>query len=178
MPGSGKSLVAEVGASLGFRVFAMGDVVRALAQERRVEPTPEKLGELMLKIRKEKGPAIVAVKTVERIRRESSAKVCVEGLRSIPEADLFRSEFSGFSIIAVHSSPRTRFVRLTARARRDDTKSHEIFSERDRREINVGLGGVLALADFVIVNEGSMEELKSSASRAFRMAEINVQTRR
>ncbi len=178
MPGSGKSLVAEVGASLGFRVFAMGDVVRELAQERGLEPTPERLGELMLKIRKERGPAIVAVRTIEKIRRESPSRVCVEGLRSIHEADLFCSEFSDFSIIAVHSSPRTRFARLRARARRDDTKSREVFSERDRREINVGLGGVLALADFAIVNEGSIEELKSSASRAFRMAEINVQTRR
>ena len=178
MPGSGKSLVAGVGASLGFRVFAMGDVVRDLAQERGVEPTPERLGELMLKIRKEKGPRIVAIETVERIRGENASKVCIEGLRSMQEVDLFRSEFSGFSIIAIHSSPRTRFARLTTRARHDDTESHEIFSERDRREISVGLGGVLALADFAIINEGSIEELKSSAAHAFHLAEVDVQTHR
>lgn len=178
MPGSGKSLVAGIAASLGYRIFAMGDVVRELAQERGIEPTPEKLGELMLKIRAEKGPVIVAVKTVEKIRRETSLRVCVEGLRSMHEVDLFRSEFTDFSVIAVHSSPRTRFARLTARARRDDTKSQTVFAERDRREISVGLGGVLALADFAIINEGSLEELKSNASRAFRMAEIDVQTHR
>ncbi len=156
----------------------MGDVVRDIAREKGVEPSPERLGGLMLKIRKEQGPAVVAVETIARIRRESPPRVCVEGLRSIEEVDLFRSEFSDFFVIAIHSSPRTRFARLISRARRDDTKSSEVFSERDRREIIVGLGGVIALADFAIINEGSIEELKSHASNAFRMAEINVQTHR
>ncbi len=155
----------------------MGDIVRELAQERGIEPTPEKLGDLMLTIRKEKGPAIVAVKTIEKIRHDGSSRICVEGLRSLQEVDMLRSEFYDFFIIAVHSSPRTRFTRLTARERRDDPKTHEIFTERDRREIGVGLGDVLALADFAIVNEGSVEELKSIALRVLQMVEISVQTR-
>jgi dephospho-CoA kinase len=176
MPGSGKSTVASIAAAMGFRVFSMGDIVRQLAQERGVEPTPEKLGELMLTIRKEKGPAIVAAKTIEKILQDGSSRICVEGLRSLQEVDMLRSEFYDFFIIAVHSSPRTRFSRLTARERRDDPKTHEIFNERDRREIGVGLGDVLALADFAIVNEGFLEELKTIASRVLQMVEVSVQT--
>lgn len=178
MPGSGKTLVASLASSLGFRVFSMGDIVRELAKERRIEPTPEKLGELMLTIRKERGPAIVALKTIDKMQQEQPSRVCVEGLRSMHEVELFRVEFSDFFIVAVHSSPRTRFMRLTNRERRDDPQSHEIFDERDRREIAVGLGGVLALADFSLVNEGSIEEVKSAALRVLQMAEIRVQTRR
>ncbi len=156
----------------------MGDVVREIALKRGIEPTPEKLGELMLTMRKENGPTIIAVKTTEKIRSENPSRICVEGLRSLSEVDLLRSEFPDFAVVAVLSSPRIRFTRLTARERRDDPKTHEIFAERDRREIGVGLGGVLALADFAIINEGSMEELESAASRVFQMVEISVQTRR
>lgn len=163
---------------MSYKVFSMGDVVRHLAEERGVEPTPEKLGELMLAVRLEQGPAIVASKTLERIRQERPTQICVEGLRSMEEVDLFRGEFLDFLIVAVHSSPWTRFMRLTSRERLDDPKSHVIFDERDRREIGVGLGGVLALADLAIINEGSIEELKSTASKVFQMAEIGVQTRR
>jgi dephospho-CoA kinase len=177
MPGSGKSTVASIAPSLGFKVFSMGDIVRELAQERGIEPTPEKLGDLMLTIRKEKGPAIIAVKIIGKIRHDGSSRICIEGLRSLEEVDVLRSEFHDFVIVGVHSSPRTRFTRLTARERRDDPKTHENFWERDRREISVGLGDVLALADFAIVNEGSVEELKSTASRILQMVEISVQTR-
>lgn len=156
----------------------MGDIVRELARERGIEPTPEKLGDLMLSIRREKGPTIIAVKTIEKIRSENPSRICVEGLRSLDEVELLRSEFSDFSLLAIHSSPRTRFTRLTVRERRDDSKTHEIFAERDRREIGVGLGGVLALADIAIINEGPVEELELAASRVFQMAEIRVQTRR
>ncbi len=176
MPGSGKTTVASIAASSGFKVFSMGDIVRELAQNRGIEPTPEKLGEFMLTLRNEKGPTIVAAKTIEKIRQNGSLRICVEGLRSLQEVDMLSSEFYDFFIIAVHSSPRTRFTRLTARERRDDPKTHEIFTDRDRREIGVGLGDVLAIADFAIVNEGSLEELKSIASRVLQMVEISVQT--
>lgn len=177
MPGSGKSLVASVAASMGYTVFSMGDIVRELAREQGVEPTPANLGEIMLAIRAERGASVIALMTMEKIRNARPAKACIEGLRSIQELELFRKEFPTV-VIAVHSSPRSRFIRLTARERRDDPKSHEIFEERDRREIGVGLGGVVVIADFALINEGSTEELRIAASKALQKVEIAVQTHR
>jgi dephospho-CoA kinase len=49
--------------------------------------------------------------------------------------------------------------RLFQRKRSDDPKSWEAFAERDLRELSVGLGDVMATADYMIINEGTRVQL-------------------
>ena len=58
------------------------------------------------------------------------------------------------------ASPKTRFDRMKRRAREGDMDNWEGFVFRDRKELSWGLGDVIALADHVIINEGSFEELE------------------
>jgi len=67
------------------------------------------------------------------------------------------------SVVAVHASPRTRYERLISRGRSDDPKNWEDFAERDLRELSVGIGNVIALAEEMLVNEGSVDELKAAS---------------
>jgi dephospho-CoA kinase len=62
--------------------------------------------------------------------------------------------------VAVHASPRTRCERLISRGRSDDPKNWEEFVERDSRELSVGIGNVIALAEEMLVNEASIDDLK------------------
>ena len=55
MPGSGKSVVANVARSMGIPVLVMGDVVRDEAKKRGIELTPDNLTRLALQLRKEHG---------------------------------------------------------------------------------------------------------------------------
>jgi dephospho-CoA kinase len=64
--------------------------------------------------------------------------------------------------LAIHASPKTRFNRLLSRRRSDDPKTLDTFSERDNRELTVGLGQVIALADYLAVNENTITELQSA----------------
>jgi methylmalonyl-CoA mutase cobalamin-binding subunit len=48
---------------------------------------------------------------------------------------------------------------LRERGRDDDPSDWSVFRERDIREISVGLGGVIALSDIMLVNEGTVDEL-------------------
>jgi dephospho-CoA kinase len=57
--------------------------------------------------------------------------------------------------IAVHASPETRFQRLFRRKRSDDPQGWESFLQRDMRELSLGLGNVIATADYMTINEGS-----------------------
>jgi dephospho-CoA kinase len=66
-------------------------------------------------------------------------------------------------LIAAHSSPEARFQRLSKRKRSDDPEGWSVFHERDLRELSVGQGDVIALADFMIVNEGTYDEFKAEA---------------
>jgi len=160
MPGSGKDTVREIVNELGLPLVVMGDEVREEAKRRSLEPTPENLGKTMLQIRKEEGLKVLAQRCVPKIKDLASPIVVVDGVRSMHEVREFRKEFPEFRIVAVHASPKTRFRRLLKRNRSDDPKDLKTFVDRDRRELSVGIGEVIALADHMIVNEGTKEQLR------------------
>lgn len=155
MPGSGKSIVDNVAGKLGFLVVVMGNVVREETSQRGIEPTPENVGRIMLQFREE-GPAVVAKKCIAKIVGTNTHHVLIEGIRSFDEVQEFRRAFPDFRLLAIHSSPGTRFKRLLKRRRSDDSTSCETFTARDFRELYVGIGSAIALADRVVVNEGSI----------------------
>ena len=162
MPGSGKSLVSSVARELGFDVVVMGDAVRKVAEERGIEPRGEEMRKLMKALRREGGPAVVAELCFPLIDA-AGPLVLVDGIRSLHEVEAFRRRYGSAVLIAVHSSPKTRFERLRARGREDDPKSWEEFRKRDEVELQVGIGSAIALADYVLVNEGTLEELEGAA---------------
>lgn len=161
MPGSGKSAAADALSRMGVPVVVMGDVVREKAQRRGLEPSPENVGRVMLRIREEEGPAVVAKRCVPKIEALRGRVVVVEGIRSMDEVEEFRRHFREFTLLAIHSSPETRFERLYHRRRSDDPGSWQAFLERDFRELKVGVGWPIALADRVLVNEGSLSDLRA-----------------
>lgn len=160
MPGSGKSIVVTIAKNLGFSVVVMGDVVREETKRRGLSLNPKNIGEIMLELRKSGGKSIVAKKCIPKIKEVANQKIIIDGIRSLHELDLFKKYFSEFYLITVHSSPKTRYERLNQRGRSDDSKDQIVFEERDRREINVGLGDVIALADYMLINEGNIEDIK------------------
>lgn len=159
MPGSGKTLAVNVAKSLGIPVISMGDMVREEVKSRGLEETPENVGYVSKDLREKEGPQAVAQRTLAKIKKEKAPVILIEGIRSLQEIELFKTFTSDFTLIAIHSSPKTRYRRLTERGRSDDAKDIRIFQERDLREINYGIGSVIALADYMIVNEGSESEL-------------------
>ncbi len=161
MPGAGKSLAVEAAQENNYSVVAMGDVVRAETRKRKLELTPENVGVVMLDLRKMKGADVIADECVSRSEQAQGRKIIVDGLRSLDEANVFKARFPSFRLLAVHASPETRFIRLKERGRSDDPTSWEIFRERDLRELGVGLGNAIALADYMMTNEEDEEDLKA-----------------
>jgi dephospho-CoA kinase len=163
MPGSGKSVIVDTARELGYDVVVMGDVIREETLKRGLELTPQNVGKVMLQLREEGGNYIIAQKCIPKIEEETSSKVLVDGLRSLHETDIFKEHFHNFSLVAVHASPETRFSRLSSRRRSDDPAEWKVFHERDMRELSVGLGNVIAMAEQVIVNDNSFEHVKAKA---------------
>ncbi|WP_304328312.1 AAA family ATPase [Candidatus Culexarchaeum yellowstonense] len=167
MPGSGKTTISEIVKEMGIPVIVMGDVVREEARIRGIEPTPKNLGKLMIELREKMGANVIAKRCVDKIKELNSKIVLVEGVRSLEEVEEFR-KVGDVKIVAVHSSPKTRYERLSRRGRSDDPKSWEEFGERDLRELDVGIGRVISLADEMIINEGTLEDLKKNTLKVFR----------
>ena len=165
MPGAGKATVRHMVREMGYPVVVMGDIVREEAERRKMEPTPENLGLIMLKIREEEGPAVVAKRCLPKIKKAKEKVVVIDGVRSLNEVEEFKRHFPNFTLIAIQASPETRFQRLFKRRRSDDPRTWKTFIERDTRELSVGLGDVIATAGHIIVNEGTKDQLKRNVRK-------------
>jgi len=161
MPGAGKATIKTTAENMGYPVVVMGDEIREETRRRGLQPTPENIGKIMLQLREEEGATTVAERCTAKIENTKSKIVFVDGIRSLNEVDEFKKRFRNFSLIAVHSSPEARFQRLSKRKRSDDPRGWDIFYQRDLRELSVGQGDVIAMADYMIVNERTYEEFKA-----------------
>lgn len=146
---------------LGFSIVRMGDVVREEAQRRGLPITDAAVGGMAHAERQAHGYGVWAERTLPRVRGE---RVLLDGLRGRDELEAYRKAFgSGLLVIAVHASPRTRYERMMNRRRADDAETYEAFQARDTRELSWGLGDVIATADVMLVNEGTLDEFRHAA---------------
>ena len=168
MPGAGKTTIAEALRSKGFDKVTMGDAVRAEAARRKLEPTCENLGNLMLELRQKNGPGAVAELIKNDIINSSSNVVLVDGLRSLAEVDVLK-KIGTVKVLAIHASGDTRFGFLKRRDRSDAPSDRGDFAKRDTREIGVGMSESIALADETISNNIlTIEQLINTAYVIFK----------
>ncbi len=157
MPGAGKSTAAKALVKRGWARVVMGDVIRAEAKRRGLEPDAKNTGEVMKLLRKEKGESAVAELCLETISKLNAEKVVVDGIRSMAEVQAFRKR-AEVLLVAVDASPERRYELLKERGREDDPLTFEMFAERDRRELSVGIGKAIALADETVSNQHATQD--------------------
>ncbi|KZX17175.1 AAA family ATPase [Methanobrevibacter filiformis] len=165
LPGSGKSLISKIAIEQDFNVFNMGDIVREESKKRNKSSS-----ETAVELRKEHGDYVVAKFTINKILNlnfDKNTKVMIEGIRSQYEVELFKESFKEFKIISVFASPTTRFERLKSRNRSDDSINYEDFNSRDKRELNFGIGNVVACSDYMIINESNLEDYEKNIDKIF-----------
>jgi dephospho-CoA kinase len=159
MPGAGKTTVAKYISSRGIKVLAMGDIIREKAKEMGYGAGKEGQKRVVKELREIGGKDIVAKLTLEKMIKMNLENVIIDGIRSMHEVDLFSSNFK-VTLLAVHASQTRRYELLSKRGRIDDPHKIEDFKERDKLEIELGIGAVIALSDLMIVNEDiSLNEL-------------------
>jgi len=166
MPLAGKTTVAGLLEENGFEVVDMGDVVRKEMEKRDI--STEKTGEFVNDQRKEKGMDAIAQLTVPHIE-EASEKVVITGMRGLKEKERFEEELAeDVEVIAVWASKSVRKRRREKRMREEDLKG-DGFDERDNREIGNGVGRLMALSDYMIINEGlEMKDLEREVKKVVR----------
>ncbi|MEA3442347.1 MAG: AAA family ATPase [Chloroflexota bacterium] len=161
MAGAGKSEVANIFEKNGFKKVRFGDITEEEIKNRKLEVNEENECQVRKQLRKEHGMAAYAKLNLPRIDTAlKSCDVVVDGLYSWEEYTLLKDLYSGrFNTVAVWASPATRHKRLGNRDRRSLTLAEAV--SRDKAEIeNSNKCGPIAMADFTIINEGSMKELE------------------
>ncbi|UCD92224.1 MAG: flagellar hook-basal body complex protein FliE [Methanobacteriota archaeon] len=163
MPGSGKEEFVKVARELEFDIIRMGDLVRDEAEKRGLDMDDRSVGNLANEERELFGQGIWAVRTLPRIKGQ---RIIIDGIRGIAEIEVFRKAFkSDLLVISIEAGSDVRYERIVQRKRRDATLTKEQFTNRDERERRWGIEQALDEADFVIVNEGSLEEFQKEAER-------------
>lgn len=167
MPGSGKDELVEVAHSIGLATLKMGDLVREETRRRGLPLTNANVGRIASEERDKHGMGVWAQRALPKL---TETRMLVDGLRSDSEVTVFRHHFGDLYVLGIYASPETRFERLRRRGRGDDSSDMQVFYDRDRRELKWGIGNAFALADGMIVNEGTIDEFRREARR--RLEEI------
>lgn len=161
MAGAGKSEVSRVFESRGFTRIRFGDVTDEELRKRDLAVNEENERRMRETLRQLHGMEAYAMLNLPRIDTAIETRpVVIDGLYSWEEyVYLSKYYHDNFRVAAVWSSPATRYARLAGRAVRPLTLE-EAYS-RDQAEIlNLNKGGPIAMADFTIVNEGTLKDLE------------------
>ncbi len=160
MAGAGKSAVSIVFEQKGFARVRFGDITDQEVRRRGLELNEANERHVRELLRQEHGMAAYAELNLPRIDLALiSSGVVIDGLYSWEEYTRLRDYYGeSFHVVAVWSSPETRYRRLAARAIRPLSGAEA--AARDRAEIeHINKGGPIAMADFIIVNESTVDNL-------------------
>ncbi len=160
MPGSGKDELVEVAHSLGLATLKMGDLVRDETRRRGLPLTNANIARVASEEREKHGPGVWAQRALPKL---IETRTLVDGCRSDSEVTVFRHHFGDLFVLGIYSSPEHRYDRMARRGRGDDGADMQEFYDRDRRELKWGIGNAFALADGMLVNEGTLEAFRANA---------------
>ena len=157
MPGSGKDELVGVARSKGLATLKMGDLVRDETRRRGLPVTNANVARIASDERDKHGAGVWAQRAIPKL---TETRMLVDGCRSDAEVTVFRHNFGDLFVLGIFASPETRHSRMASRSRSDDATDLQEFYDRDRRELKWGIGSAFALADGMLVNEGSLEEFR------------------
>jgi dephospho-CoA kinase len=166
MTGSGKSEVAKLFSDKGFTTVRFGDITDEEVKKQGLKLNEENERPVRERIRKEHGMAAYAKLSLPRIDAAlKTSNVVVDGLYSWEEYTCLKNRYGDdFIVVAVWASPKARYARLGSRKIRPLTPQEA--ASRDRAEIeNLNKGGPIAMADFTVLNESSLTDLKKQVER-------------
>lgn len=166
MPGSGKSCFARMlSKELNAKLIVMGDVVREEVKRRGLPLTVANIEGVATELRKMYGRGAVGLKVAEMLKEAQGQYeyVVVDGVRS-PEEITYLRAVGDLCVVAVHAAPAIRFERELRRAR-EGALTLDDLKFRDSKNLEYGIGDVIAMADYMIINESDAQELAGQAAR-------------
>jgi len=166
MAGSGKSEVARIFVERGFIRVRFGDITDEELKKRGLELNEANESMVRELLRREHGMAAYAQLNLPRIDSAmTQSDVVIDGLYSWEEYIFLNSHYGNvMCVLAVWTSPKMRYDRLMLRAERKLTFEEAV--SRDREEIeDINKGGPIAMAEFTIINELTLKNLRQAVER-------------
>ncbi len=180
MPGSGKSIISDELVKRGFAYLRFGQITLDKIKEKKIEISEVNERKIREELRREYGMpafAILNIPKIDELLKDSN--VVVDGLYSWSEYKVLKEKYGeNIFVLAIFAPPKIRYERLEGRAVENDEEqrfrgiTREEAKARDYAEIeNLEKGGPIAMADFTIVNIGSVDDLREAIDQF--LSEIN-----
>ncbi len=173
MSGSGKSVVVDHLTNLGLPKIYFGGMIYKEMEKRGIERTADGESEKHFRemIRETEGKDWVVRQVIESTKNLIAAgqkRIVLDGLYTWTEYKILKKEFPGqMTVLAVVVDKSIRYKRVAKRPERPFNA--EEIQERDRSEIeNLEKGGPIAMADYYLLNNGSVEELEKDVDEVLK----------
>ena len=169
LAGSGKSSAVEYLTEKGFPKIYFGGVIYKAMDEAGIEKTWDNQQQFREEIRRREGKDFVIKRVIKNIHDLINAgqnKIVLDGLYTWSEYKFLKHEFPGQVVVIAIVTPKyLRYQRMAKRIERP-MQPHEV-DQRDWSEIeNLEKGGPIAIANYFIINDGSLEQLHQKIDAA------------
>lgn len=161
--GAGKGAAVEyLKEHHGFNHYSASGFIAEEVVRQGLSVNRDTLTEVANALRKEHGPSYVIDSLYERAEKDGGDAV-IESLRAV--AEVRRIKELGGIVLGIDAPPELRYERTITRGSEKDGVSYEKWLAQEKAESNPhdstkqNIFGALKESDFVISNEGTMEEL-------------------
>ncbi len=167
--GSGKSVAGRyIARKYRGEIFRFSDVLSDILNRLSLDCSRDNYISLGSALRDSFGNGVIAQALKLDILRSGARVAVVDGVRYPEEAEMVRS-FEKSIIVYIHADERVRYERTRARGEKaEGGESYEQFLAHDSAETERLIEEVRKMADIVIDNSGSVEELYAKLDEMMR----------
>ncbi|MFC2161335.1 AAA family ATPase [Acidobacteriota bacterium] len=159
--GSGKGEAAQYFIDKGYAFFSLSNVIRESLKKDGLEPTRDNLIRKGNDLRFLGGADFLAQEVMKKI--EGEGKAVIDSIRN-PEEVRFLKSNKNFILLAIDADVKLRYERVKMRGRDESAASLLEFIKKEDEEKTSNptqqqLHTCFNMADFTVLNEGSLEDL-------------------
>ncbi len=168
---TGKGEIVRMAVELGFRTISLSDMVHAEGKRRYGTPSRQQLQDTGNDLRRQGGPGVLGKMVADEIESQPPCLWLIDSIRNPAEVIELR-RLNPFFLLGVDTDRRILLQRLRDRRRSDDLADEAELQRRLDREWGIGepesgqqVGPCMAMADQLIYNNGSLDELRGEVLR-------------
>lgn len=146
-----------------FKHYSVRDYITEEIKNRNMTVNRDSMVVVANDLRAKNSPSYIIDKLYEKAQK-SNYNCIIESIRTPGEISSLRGK-NNFFLIAIDADPKIRYQRIKLRKSETDNISFETFLENEKREMNSdnpnnqNLKKCIDQADFIIYNNGSLEDL-------------------
>ena len=157
--GAGKGEAASFFMKKGYAYFSLSDIIREELRKKGQKVTRDNLIRMGNRMRERSSPDFLARMVVKKIK----GNAVIDSIRNPKEIELLKRQ-EGFILLALDAPAELRFKRVQKRGREESAASLQEFLSKEAQEMSQSEDGqqlqtCMKMADFLIRNDGTLEEL-------------------